>query len=49
MAQTDTSKLDVGDLFPSMTLQIIDVDTPLSLPDALSADYTIFLGYRGKW
>lgn len=49
MAQTDTTKLDAGDLFPNMTMQMIGRETPLRLPDDLSAEYTIFLGYRGKW
>ena len=49
MAQADVTKLDTGDLFPSMAIQIIDAAGPLRLPDDLSAEYTIFLGYRGKW
>lgn len=49
MAQTETTKLDAGDRFPKMTLKMIDAETPLRLPSDLSAEYTIFLGYRGKW
>ena len=48
MAQTTTQKLDVGDRFPSMQIAMTD-GTQLSLPDDLSAEHTIFLGYRGKW
>ena len=48
MAQTSTPKLDGGDPFPAMTIQIADGD-PINLPDDLTSDYTIFLGYRGKW
>ena len=49
MAQTDTAKLDVDDLFPSMSIQVVDAAAPLELPTDLTAEYTIFLGYRGKW
>ena len=49
MAQTDSTKLDVGDAFPSMAINLVGAVTPLRLPDDLTADYTIFLGYRGKW
>ena len=49
MAQTDTPKLDVGDRFPSMQLTMLDGRT-LQLPDELGdAEFTVFLGYRGKW
>ena len=47
MAQTDAPKLDVGDPFPEMDLDLIDGST-LSLPSGLSADYTILLGLPGK-
>lgn len=48
MAQTDAQKLDAGDLFPAMNLQLVDGNM-LSFPSGLTSDYTIFLGYRGKW
>lgn len=48
MAQTDTQKLDAGDLFPAMNLQLVD-GKMLSFPSGLTSDYTVLLGYRGKW
>jgi len=48
MAQTNTPKLDAGDRFPPMTIALLDGNS-LILPDDLSADFTVFLGYRGKW
>ncbi|MFT5195927.1 MAG: hypothetical protein ACI9EW_002412 [Cellvibrionaceae bacterium] len=48
MAQTDARKLDVGEMFPEMTIDLVDGST-MSLPSGLSADYTVLLGYRGKW
>jgi len=48
MAQTNAQKLDAGDLFPEMSLDLVD-GTTLMLPSGLSADYTVLLGYRGKW
>ena len=55
MAQTTTTKLDGGDMFPSMTLQLVGGGS-LALPDGLTGpseagapDYIILLGYRGKW
>ncbi len=48
MAQTATPKLDQGDLFPGMTISLLD-GSRLTLPDDLNADFTVFLGYRGKW
>jgi len=48
MAQTETQKLDAGDLFPAMNLQLVDGNM-FSVPSDLTNDYTIFLGYRGKW
>ena len=49
MAQTDAIRLDAGDSFPSMSIQIVGEATPMRLPNDLSAEYTVFLGYRGKW
>ena len=48
MAQTKTPKLDVGDPFPAMSISLIDGST-LELPGGLNEDFTILLGYRGKW
>jgi hypothetical protein len=48
MAQTETPKLDQGDRFPQMTFPLID-GSVLTLPDDLNTDFTVFLGYRGKW
>lgn len=48
MAQTNTPKLDAGDLFPTMTLNLTDGGV-FVLPQELNAKLTIFLGYRGKW
>jgi len=48
MAQTTTPKLDSGDAFPTMPITLTDGRT-LRLPADLEADYTILLGYRGKW
>ena len=45
MAQTGTAKLDVGDHFPTLSIQMIDAANPLLLPNDLSAEYTVFLGY----
>lgn len=48
MAQTNSPKLDAGEQFPAMTLNMVD-GTIFNLPDDLSADFTVLLGYRGKW
>ncbi len=48
MAQTDTPKLDAGDHFPTMMISLLDGGS-VTLPDDLDADFTVFLGYRGKW
>ena len=48
MPQTSTTKLDMGDSFPTMSVNLTDGRT-LTLPDDCTGDYTIFLGYRGKW
>ncbi|MEM7539164.1 MAG: hypothetical protein AAF639_43805 [Chloroflexota bacterium] len=55
MAQTTTTKLDGGDMFPSMTLQLASGGT-LAIPEGVTGpsgegapDYVILLGYRGKW
>jgi len=48
MAQIQTQKLDAGDIFPAMSISMLD-GTTMNLPADLSAPQTIFLGYRGKW
>ncbi len=48
MAQTATPKLDMGDPFPPMTISLLD-GTHLALPADLNTDFTVVLGYRGKW
>jgi hypothetical protein len=48
MAQTDTPKLDAGDIFPTMTMKLVGGQS-LTLPDDLTADFTVLLIYRGKW
>ena len=41
-------KLDVGDQFPSMTLQLVD-GGEMNIPNDLQSDYTVVLFYRGDW
>ena len=41
-------KLDTGDIFPRMTLQLVSGAT-LDLPDGIAARYRIILFYRGHW
>jgi peroxiredoxin len=41
-------KLNSGDVFPSMTLNLVDGGT-LELPHGLDAKYKIILFYRGHW
>jgi hypothetical protein len=48
MTQGNSPKLDTGVLFPAMTISMVDGST-FTLPDDLKPDFTIFLGYRGKW
>lgn len=42
------NRLNIGDTFPEMTLQIVGGGT-LNLPTDLAADYNIILFYRGHW
>ncbi len=44
MAQTNTVKLDAGESFPNMGIQIVGETAPMRLPNDLSAEYTVFLG-----
>ena len=41
-------KLNTGDAFPQMALQLTDGST-LSLPEGIDAKYRILLFYRGHW
>lgn len=41
-------KLNSGDSFPAMTLDLVD-GTKLALPDGLEARYKVILFYRGHW
>ena len=43
-----SDKLNTGDLFPAMTLNVVGGGT-LSLPADLSAAYNVILFYRGHW
>ena len=41
-------KLNTGDVFPKLTLDLAD-GTTLALPDGLDARYKVILFYRGHW
>jgi len=41
-------KLDTGDVFPRLTLDLVDGGR-LELPDGLDARYKVILFYRGHW
>ena len=41
-------KLDIGDTFPTLTLQMVGGGT-MAIPDALNSKYRVFLFYRGHW
>lgn len=41
-------KLNTGDAFPRMQLQLVDGGT-LELPEGLDAKYKVILFYRGHW
>lgn len=43
-----TDKLDTGDKFPAMTLNLVGGGT-LKLPDDLDAKFSVVLFYRGHW
>lgn len=43
-----TEKLNSGDVFPNMTLQLSGGGT-LAIPDGMDAKYRIVLFYRGHW
>jgi peroxiredoxin len=41
-------KLNAGDSFPTMTLNLVDGGN-LELPDGLDAKWKVILFYRGHW
>jgi len=41
-------KLNTGDTFPSMTLNLVDGGT-LDIPGGVDARYRVVLFYRGHW
>ncbi|MEL0105701.1 MAG: hypothetical protein ACO3MW_06675 [Rhodospirillales bacterium] len=41
-------KLDAGDMFPNMTLNLLDGGS-ITVPDNLNSKYTVLLFYRGHW
>jgi peroxiredoxin len=42
------TKLDIGDVFPAMTLNLVGGGTA-TLPDLADAKYQLILFYRGHW
>ena len=42
------AKLDTGDPFPRLTLNLVD-GSSLALPDGLQGKYKVLLFYRGHW
>lgn len=43
-----STRLDVGDRFPSLRLELTDGRT-LQVPDELGSQYTVLLFFRGHW
>ena len=41
-------KLDTGDTFPSLTLNLVGGGT-MTAPDDMAGDYKVILFYRGHW
>ena len=41
-------KLNAGDTFPRMTIQLLGGNA-LTIPDDLESKYTLVLFYRGHW
>jgi peroxiredoxin len=41
-------KLNTGDSFPKLTLNLVD-GGKLALPDGMDAKYKVILFYRGHW
>jgi hypothetical protein len=48
MAYKKTKRLDGGDPFPRMELQLVDGGT-MPLPDGLGGGWGVILAYRGHW
>lgn len=46
--QLMAEKLNAGDMFPRMKLQLVGGGT-IDLPDGVDAKYRIVLFYRGHW
>jgi hypothetical protein len=46
---TVANRLDIGDAFPQMTLNLVGGAGTVTVPDDLKADYNIVLFYRGHW
>ena len=45
---TMAEKLNAGDTFPSLTLDLVGGGT-LTVPDGLESKYKVILFYRGHW
>ena len=45
---TMAEKLNAGDAFPSLTLDLVGGGT-LTVPDGLDSKYKVILFYRGHW
>ena len=41
-------KLNTGDIFPKLTLDLVE-GTKLVVPDGMDARYRVILFYRGHW
>ena len=49
MAQVAAAtKLDVGDIFPELTFQLLD-QPDLSIPQDIGGKQSVLLFYRGEW
>ena len=46
--ETMAEKLNTGDMFPGMTIDLVD-GTKLDLPGGIEAKYRVILFYRGHW
>jgi len=46
--ETMADKLNTGDMFPGMTINMVD-GTKLDLPGGIEAKYRVILFYRGHW
>lgn len=43
-----SEKLNAGDIFPRITLNLVNGGT-LELPEGMNAKYRVILFYRGHW